>query len=38
MCAVLVLSTLFHRFVEQPFIRLSRTVTAKQVLEAEIAV
>jgi peptidoglycan/LPS O-acetylase OafA/YrhL len=37
-CTVLVLSTLFHRFVEQPFIRLSRSVTAKQVVEAEIAV
>jgi peptidoglycan/LPS O-acetylase OafA/YrhL len=37
-CSVLVLSTLFNRFVEQPFIRLSRTVTAKQVVEEEIAV
>jgi peptidoglycan/LPS O-acetylase OafA/YrhL len=37
-CAVLVLSTLFHRFVEQPFVRLIRSVTAQQVVEAEIGV
>lgn len=34
----LLMATLFHRFVEQPFIRLSRSVTAKPVVEAEIAV
>jgi len=34
----LVLSTLFHRFVEQPFIRLSRSVTAKEVVATEAAV
>ena len=37
-CTVLVLSTLFNRFVEQPFIRLSRSVTAKQVIEAGMTV
>lgn len=37
-CTVLVLSTLFNRFVELPFIRLSRSVTAKQEVEAGIAV
>jgi peptidoglycan/LPS O-acetylase OafA/YrhL len=35
---VLVLSTLFNRFVELPFIRLSRSVTAKQAVEEGIAV
>jgi peptidoglycan/LPS O-acetylase OafA/YrhL len=36
--SALLIGTLFNRFVERPFIRLSRSVTAKEVVEAEIAV